>query len=296
MPALKSRISDDIRIEHVDESFPEHFVVSADGLSYRVFPANGIAVMGEIAAVTDAGRPSAVNDGTDVRFALVHDSRAARSAGLTTAWVPYFRVLSTPQDGPEVGGYHSTSGYGTRKATATENADPDFGVVFEDVTAEFLAAATPDQLQARSEFGPVYQRLCVDFSADRAWIDELGDGIVFSGSSASALSDMPSRVRSGLLVEAGFADMAAFSSACFKQHPQTEATAAALSGLEVTRLPVDNSDALDAYRLHSDVKVQDECYRDMAAAALARAVVAPFPPAEFHPSIVQTAPTMSARF
>lgn len=166
--------------------------------------------------------------------------------------------------------YYALETYGTSDPIGVHNdSTPSFHGVFEDVTDDFVRSATPDQRQARLDMGAVYQRLCVDADPKKFWGQYGLPGIVFSGAFAPAIQTLPRRELTGLLVEAGFANLEEFARTCFRPHEQSRSAAEALlEGVSVS-LPAPDAESLDYHRLDPDDAVQDEAYMDMVGEAVA---------------------------
>jgi hypothetical protein len=276
---LKS-IFPDVSIEHLDHLSPEEFVLRWGPFSYRLVASGATLTVGDVDTVERCPPPSEATDGARARLCLVHDPALARREGLSSSLVARLEVLAAPASGTslEPGRHYRAASFGSAShEDPASEGDPRFEGVFEDVTADFIAAASETERPARACFGTVWQRLVVDSDPSRPWIDELGPGIVFAGNSAPAIAHLSSRERAGLLLEAGFADLADFSRRTFRPHLQNACEAQALLASGAVALDPPPSELLDAFRLHSEQAVQDECYAEMmrAAAASLAAVAAP---------------------
>lgn len=264
---LTSKISPDIEIEHVDEAGePEHFVLRRDGYSYSVLPGSGCLTNGDVDTVVECAAPTARTNGASTRVAGIHDPVAARTSGQTGrgGWISRLLVLESTSPAVSIGGYYNPSSFGETPAVELANeAVPAFVGVFEDVTEEFLSAASSDEVSAREAIGPVWQRVCVDSAQAPSFNGWHGDAIVFAGTFAPGLTSFNPRERLGLLIEAGFRDIVDFEERCWRPHGQTAAEALELLAGETHPLPEPSFEASSYYRLHSDHVVLREVYREI---------------------------------
>ncbi|MCS4090030.1 hypothetical protein [Rhizobium sp. BK176] len=278
---LTSKISPDIEIEHVDEpGQPEHFVLRRDGYSYSVLPGSGCLTNGDVDTVVECAAPTAKTHGASTRIAGIHDPVAARISGQTGrgGWLSRLLVLASPSPSVDVGGYYAPSTFGEAPAVELANETvPSFVGVFEDVTEEFLAAASSDEVSAREAIGPVWQRACVDTAQAPTFDGWHGDAIAFAGTFAPGLSSFNPRERLGLLIEAGFRDIVDFEERCWRPRGQTAAEALELLSGETHPLPGPSFEASSYYRLHSDDVVLREVYGEIVedAANAMRKIEAP---------------------
>lgn len=293
---LTSKVSREIEIDHVDErGQPEHFVLRSGAYSYAVLPAPGCLTSGDVEAVRECPAPNERNTGTTARIVRIHDPVAARVAGQTDrgGWLTRLLVVASTSDTLAVGAYHDHASYGASRAINLQNdSNPRFVGVFEDVTDEFLSAATPEQLSAREAIGTVWQRVCVDAEPGRSWEGWYGDGIVFAGTVAPDLETFNTRERLGLLIEAGFRNIAEFEATPWRDHAQTLEEALVLLSGDTVALAEPSFEALSYFRLHSDDLVLREVYGEMiedAVAALKKAEA----PRNTHEARLATAPAKS---
>jgi hypothetical protein len=264
---LTSKISPDIEIEHVDEpGQPEHFVLRRDGYSYSVLPRSGCLTSGDVDTVIECAAPTAKTDGASTRIAGIHDPVAARISGQTGrgGWLSRLLVLASTSPNAVIGGYYDPFTFGEAPSVQLANeAVPAFVGVFEDVTDEFLAAASSEEFSAREAIGPVWQRLCVDTAQAPSFDGWHGDAIVFAGTIAPALASFNPRERLGLLIEAGFRDIVDFEERCWRPHGQTAAEALELLSGDTHPLPEPSFEASSYYSLHSDDVVLREVYGEI---------------------------------
>ena len=278
---VRSKVAQEIDIEHVDwETGPERFVVRAGSLSYTVLPSSGCLTSGDIEAVTYCPPPVAATNGSVVRIVSVYDETAAALSpwpkGGKRVW--FLAVVKSADGALASDTYFDLLTFGSAAPVKPSNdANPQFIGVYEDVTAEFVASAEADQLQARIDIGPVFHRICVD--ADGSRYAGYGEeaGIRFVDTIAPALDDLSKREVVGLLVEAGFRTFEEFRASEFKPHSQTASEAAALLSLPHVQLSRPAPEALDYHRLHTDWQVQEECYREMRDAASEAFAALPLP-------------------
>jgi hypothetical protein len=293
---LTSKVSHEIEIEHVDErGQPEHFVLRRGSFSYTVLPGLGCLTSGDVEAVRECAAPDERNNGTTARIVLIHDQIAARNAGQTDkgGWITRFVVVASSSDALAVGTYHNHVFYGSSRPLEIPNdSTPSFTGVFEDVTEEFLSAATPEQLSAREAIGTVWQRACVDAEPGRSWENSYGDGIVFAGTVAPDLAAFNPRERLGLLIEAGFRDIVEFEATSWRAHAQTHDEAQALLSGDTVELAKPHFETVSCFRLHSDDLVLREVYDEMAddAAKAFRKIEAP---RNLREALRSSAPAMS---
>jgi hypothetical protein len=268
---LTSKISPDIEIEHIDEpGQPEHFVLRRDGYSYSVLPGSGCLTNGDVDTVIECAAPTATTDGASTRIVGIHDPVAARISGQTGrgGWISRLLVLASTSPAVSIGGYYDPSSFGETPAVELANDTvPAFVGVFEDVTEEFLAAASSDEVSAREAIGPVRQRVCVDTAQVPSFDGWHGDAIAFAGTFAPGLASFNPRERLGLLIEAGFRDIVDFEERCWRPHGQTAAEALELLAGDTYPLPEPSFEASSYYRLHSDDVVLREVYSEIVEAA-----------------------------
>nr|WP_250808160.1 hypothetical protein [Neorhizobium tomejilense] len=269
---IVSKTSADIGIEHLDEGAgPDRFVISASGMSYTVVASEACLTSGDLETVARAPRPARDTDGVTVQIVNLHDSYAAKAGGFRygQSRVTMLVVLDAPAKGLKIGSYHDFASFGSAPAISPINdVNPEFVGAFADVTEEFVAAASPEQLQARIDMGRVYQRMCVDIDPLRSWLAELPPGIVFCGMEAPAIEALGRRERIGLVLEAGFGSLDDFRAARIVDYPQTREWAEVLAAGDGHDLPRPDGEALHHHRLHTDEAVQDDCYREMSEAAV----------------------------
>jgi hypothetical protein len=269
---LTSKVSPEIEIEHVDESGrPEQFILRKGEYSYSVLPGTSSISVGDLDALKECAAPAATTNNTAVRIARIHDPVAARICGQASGggWLTRLYAVASNSNAIKVGSYYDHITYGTAGALDNENdSTPFFVGVFDDVTTDFLAAATPDQLSAREEIGTVWQRVCIDAEPTSSWHDWSRDRIVFAGNVAPDLSVFNARERLGLLVEAGFRDIVDFETRQWKVYNQTADEAARLTSFGVNPLPAQSFETLSYFRLHSDQVVQREVYAEMVGDAV----------------------------
>lgn len=293
---LTSKVSPDIEIEHVEErGQPEHFVLRRGAYSYTVLPAPGCLTSGDVEAVCECAAPDERNDGTTARVVRIHDPMAARAARQTDkgGWLTRLLVVASSSEALLVGDYHDHASYGSSRAIDIQNdSNPRFVGVFEDVTEEFLSAATPEQLSAREAIGPVWQRVCVDAEIGRSWDGWYGDGIVFAGTVAPDLDTFNSRERLGLLLEAGFKSMSEFEATSWRDHAQTDEEAHVLLLGDTIALAEPSFEAMCYFHLHSDDLVLREVYGEMTQDALA-ALRKADAPRNVHEARRSTSPALS---
>jgi hypothetical protein len=264
---LTSKVSPDIEIEHVEEhGLAEHFVLRSGDYSYSVFPGNGCLTNGDIDTVVECAAPTEKTHGTSARIAGIHDPVAARQSGQTNrgGWLSRLLVLASTSPFVSIGRYYEPSTFGDAPAVEVVNETvPAFVGVFEDVTGEFLAAASAEEIDAREAIGPVWQRVCVDAAQSPTFNGWHGDPIAFAGTFAPGLASFNPRERLGLLIEAGFRDIVDFEERCWRQHGQTAAEALELLSGDTHPLPEPSFEASSYYRLHSDDVVLREVYGEI---------------------------------
>jgi hypothetical protein len=266
---MRASPSDGMTVETIDDRDGERMIVRAGSRSYTVRPANRSFTAGELDAAAALPAPTPRSNGSVVRFAPVHDGR----------WKYFLRSLADAAAIPEIdpGEYFTLADFGKGSHVETENRDPGLAVIQSDVTLMFLESSDRTQIEARIAIGPVFQRTLVDLCPERPWHDDNGPASVFISVDAPLVDTLTLREGSALLAAAGFRGLGEFQST-----PATD-TAVGLeqvaggSAADCARVAIPGhlNELVDAFRLHGDARVQDECYRDLVAWAVEKAAAMP---------------------
>jgi hypothetical protein len=256
MPELISSVSDAIKLELQEDTRHDHVIVRSEGFSYTVYPHERIMTVGDLEAMKKLAAPNEQTDGAVMRIATVYDETLAQRHGFKNR--SYFvRVISTgPNSDPDrlkAGNYYELSmvGWSTELDTQ-EPCDPEFRMAWLDACDVMPDEIEPGHIFVRGFFETTHAR----YDPEQEFIfvqNELADY------SATAQ-----------LIDRHWARYGAASIPNFEKtelpgivYPQTSPAKLIEGGLYSERIPVQMSEQLDTYRLHSKMSVRQECVQEM---------------------------------